>query len=586
MAPTEPKIEDFLNPEYIIENLDNQLSENAQNDLKSINFADLIKQYKDHRNVVDLPDLKSICEKSGQSDLFNIAKKYIDYRDGGFRSERESILEHLADRGYLDDISNENEKNQGLTNYIPSKKLLKAILANPQSLSQNEEDEFRQAFMSTLRLFDKKSLKKSPCNEALNCLSSYPYIFHGNLPEAPYKRKIGKDVGILIAMFVATAPVFSAVFFPMLFALNLPVFPAFIAAFFVTLAVVASTAFVAYYAPEVIGIFNRNAGIAALPRIRAFTVEPFINIYKKLTDTPDKIKREIANKVFNNVRKNISTAKDFDANFNDDEYWMKNIMPHDVIKMTKSKYGVDISDHCKDILNFLKYEVRTNLKQKKVWYRVQDDRDIPNKKVKDIENIKTATDFIPLYADPALERQGSEKSIIVQNKYREEAIVLEGVDESDAESRKEPVVENILQIDSGENVSEYSSDWQDGEEAIDLELGGQSSIKSPLELQTEEQALDEDRREYSNWQDSEDVKSESGNNQNSINSELDGKNNTKEKRRSVANTSLVEKLNNFFYKGDPYEALLNKEAQSQRMRQVKALDSSSQISSPSESSRL
>lgn len=203
-----PLIQDFLNQDYLsgLVNYKPDLDADAKNKLKAkienLNLQAIISEYSQYKISKTKPDIALICKKNSKEDLAYKAEKYIKYRDEfpeKQRKEKEEVLKNLAENGYLDDISNDQEKENELTNYIPSKKLLNCVL-NPNQSSKNAINDYVDAFIPTLHLFDKKSRdQQEENNRILN-----------NVNFQPPERRIGdRDREILTAFFVSLAFIFA-----------------------------------------------------------------------------------------------------------------------------------------------------------------------------------------------------------------------------------------------------------------------------------------------------------------------------------------------------------------------------------------
>ncbi len=209
----EPLIENFLNEAYLLDlvETDPRLSANENSEerdvlknkinAKNLDFVKIISEYSQYKISKTKPDIRLICEQNDKGDLKANAVKYIADREkfkGRQIAETEEVLKNLAENGYLDDISNDQEKENGVINYIPSKKLLNCVL-NPDKSSKDIND-YVNAFIPTLHLFDKKSRDQQEENNTLL----------NNVNFQPPERRIGdRDREILTAFFVSLAFIFA-----------------------------------------------------------------------------------------------------------------------------------------------------------------------------------------------------------------------------------------------------------------------------------------------------------------------------------------------------------------------------------------
>lgn len=174
-----PLIEDFLSKEYLsgLVNDKPALNDDAKNQLtakiQKLNLQTIILQYSQYKisktTSQTKPDIALICKKNSKKDLQNKAEKYIKYRDEfpeKQRKKKEEVLKNLAENGYLDDISNDEDKKNELTNYIPSQKLLNCVLNHNKS-SKDDINDYVDALIPTLHLFDKKSRDQQEENNTL-----------------------------------------------------------------------------------------------------------------------------------------------------------------------------------------------------------------------------------------------------------------------------------------------------------------------------------------------------------------------------------------------------------------------------------
>jgi hypothetical protein len=191
---SEPLIQNFLSKDYLSGFVNDNLAPNKKNELNAniekLNLKAIIFEYSQYKISKTIPEIALICKNSSKEDLADKAKKYIKYRDEfpeKQRKEKEEVLKNLAENGYLDDISNDQEKENELTNYIPSKKLLNCVL-NPNQSSKHDINDYVDAFIPTLHLFDKKSRDQQEENNTLL----------NNVNFQPPERRIG-DRKIFIA---------------------------------------------------------------------------------------------------------------------------------------------------------------------------------------------------------------------------------------------------------------------------------------------------------------------------------------------------------------------------------------------------
>jgi hypothetical protein len=116
-----PLIENFLNEANLLDlvNRNPDLDANAKNELNTniekLNLETIISEYSQYKISKTKPDIELICKKNIKEGLTYKAEKYISDREkfkGRQIAEKEEVLKNLAENGYLDDISNAQERER------------------------------------------------------------------------------------------------------------------------------------------------------------------------------------------------------------------------------------------------------------------------------------------------------------------------------------------------------------------------------------------------------------------------------------------------------------------------------------------